>query len=182
MATPTAAETTVIGIDTGFFLYGSHPFVKAQMEAIKHYADVKLQCNPKNRVGIYRMTEGYDGFELSPTNNLKEILLCVEGLASHCGGVVDFQDAVKDILAFPGWRSSNMKKRLLVFVGTSINLRMEDVRLVGLMLKEKDIILNVVNFFVLEQDMLRLYNRVPREKFQYKREELLFATSCPRLY
>lgn len=140
----------MICLDDSSCLRG-HRYSKAQFQAVKVYCEIKFQCNPENRVGLLGMGSFKSGRTLSPTNDLSSIISYLEDMQRYnYGDRADFYDAMRTA-ASELFVIAYMKRRILVFVGSPINMHWSETKPLGKIFKDYEVTLDVVNFFVMKE-------------------------------
>nr|XP_043614298.1 26S proteasome non-ATPase regulatory subunit 4 homolog [Erigeron canadensis] len=165
MGTP---EATMICLDDSACLRG-HRWSKAQFVAVKVYCELKFKCNPENRVGLLGMGSFKFGPTLSPTNDMNSIILYLEDMYLYnYGERADFYDAM-GAAASKLWDFARIKRRILAFVGSPINMHWSYTKPLGEQFKDCGVALDVVNFFI----MKKISHRV---EYGTGAHELLYGT------
>nr|BAN42073.1 26S proteasome regulatory subunit RPN10, putative [Entamoeba invadens] len=141
-------ECVVCVIDTsGYMNNGDYnpSRMEAQIEAVQSITTVKLQKNPENYVGSIAAGSESKRILVTPTNDFGKIL---SGLhLAKVGGLSDFKQALLVAkLALANRVEKIYTQRIILFVGSPINMKEEETAEIINALKKNGIALDIVSF------------------------------------
>ncbi|GJX67589.1 26S proteasome non-ATPase regulatory subunit 4 homolog isoform X2 [Tanacetum coccineum] len=137
------AEATMIVIDNSDYVRKDNVF-KTQLEAVRLYCRAKIKSEPKNRVGLGFMNDGFYLPPHKPTSDIEHFLTHTIGNISYGGELYLIGGVQSSLLGFSRL-PKDMKKRMLVFVAGH-GYMMDYILRIGERLKEDNVALDVVSF------------------------------------
>nr|XP_043615251.1 26S proteasome non-ATPase regulatory subunit 4 homolog isoform X2 [Erigeron canadensis] len=173
-------EFTVICIDNGRRAVYCEEVYHAQVKAARLYCKTVLKCDPKNIVSIITMSSLGFGVLVHPTSDLEQIMSALRYVPCQGEGETEVQWALASACATFSSAPSDMNKRLLMFIGSTISLHLSEASSYGKKLKESGVAVNIFNFFRLKIDSpyFNPKSSVLEGNYHYGRAELdlLLAT------
>ncbi|CAI9099983.1 OLC1v1036887C1 [Oldenlandia corymbosa var. corymbosa] len=143
-------EATMICIDNSESMRnGDYPpsRFEAQAEAINLICSAKLESNPENTVGLLTMAGNGKGASvlITPTNDLADVLARMH--AVEIGGEINLAVGL-EVAQLPLKHRQNryQRQRIVVFAGSSVHDRTEELEMIGKKLKKNGVALDVISF------------------------------------
>ena len=126
--------------------------LEAQQDAANLLVGAKTQSHPESTVGVSAGTE----LLVSPTDDVGKILSAIHGLSMH-GKVTDVTAGVQVAsLALKHRRNKNGAQRIVLFVGSPLNVEGRALAKAGRQLKKNNVAIDVVCMGELEHNEERL--------------------------
>ncbi|GJD11265.1 26S proteasome non-ATPase regulatory subunit 4 [Galdieria sulphuraria] len=141
-------EAVMVCVDNSEWMRnGDYPpsRLDAQQDAANLVCGAKLQQNPENTVGLMTMAGGTPEILVTQTQDIGVILSSLHGLLIR--GKVDLKGAIlKAQLALKHRQNKVQRQRLIVFVGSYVDVPEEELVSLGRRLKKNNVALDIVSF------------------------------------
>lgn len=139
-------ESTMICLDNSEWMRNGDyapTRLMAQQDAVSLVITSRTDSNSENTVGI--LTMGGKGVEMlaSPTENVGKLMATFAQIV--CKGNCDFSSSVQIAqLALKHRKNKNGGQRIIIFVGSPIDEKVDDLQKIGKMLKKNNVAVDVV--------------------------------------
>jgi len=151
-------EATVICLDNSDWMRNGDytpTRLEAQQDAINLICGAKTQSNPENTVGVLSGAGKSPTVLVSLTNDLGKVLSSIHDV--KIGGTFDFLSSMQVAqLVLKHRQNKNQHQRVVVFVGSPICARAEELVRLGKRLKKNNIAIDIVNFGEEEENTEKL--------------------------
>lgn len=130
----------------------------SQLDAANLIAGAKTGQNPETTVGILTMAGKCPEVHVAPTTNLGKILSCISSI--KITGTSNFSNSLKVALLALKKRSTdqsqNSARRIIIFVGSPLKEKQDELESLGAKLKKNNISCDVINFGEEKENTLKL--------------------------
>eukprot|EP00871_Galdieria_phlegrea_P002914 jgi/Galph1/3623/GphlegSOOS_G2287.1 len=151
-------EAVMVCVDNSEWMRnGDYPpsRLDAQQDAANLVCGAKLQQNPENTVGLMTMAGGSPEILVTQTQDIGVVLSSLHGLRVR--GNVDLKGSLlKGQLALKHRPNKVQRQRIIVFVGSCVDLSSEELVTLGRRLKKNNVAVDVISFGEIEANAEKL--------------------------